>query len=115
LKVFIIAGIGASLALPVVSTAVVSAVHPRDMGKASGVNSTLQRLGAAFAVALAAAVFTANGHIGTPVSFTAGYRPALGVVAGLSLLGAVSALAVTTHRRQVPAAEPAIAELAASA
>jgi EmrB/QacA subfamily drug resistance transporter len=110
----IVAGIGASLALPVVSTAVVSAVHPRDMGKASGVNSTLQRLGAAFAVALAAAVFTANGHIGTPVSFTAGYRPALGVVAGLSLLGAVTALAVTTRRRATAAVEPAV-ELAASA
>lgn len=111
----IVAGIGVSLALPVASAAVVSAVHPRDMGKASGVNSTLQRLGAAFAVAIAAAVFTANGHIGTPVSFTEGYRPALGVVAGLSVLGALSALAVTTRRRVMPVAEPAPAELAASA
>ena len=111
----IVAGIGVSLALPVVSAAVLSAVHPRDMGKASGVNSTLQRLGAAFAVAIAAAVFTANGHIGTPVSFTEGYRPALGVVAGLSVLGAVSALAVTSRRRAAAAAAPAAVELAASA
>jgi EmrB/QacA subfamily drug resistance transporter len=112
----IIAGAGVSLALPVVSTAVLSAVHPRDMGKASGVNSTLQRLGAAFAVAIAAAVFTANGHLGTAVSFTAGFRPALGVVAGLSVLGAITALSVNGRRRPAVAVqvEPADAVAAAS-
>src|SRR5437899_7529864 len=58
----IVAGVGISMALPIAATAVVSAVSPHDMGKASGVNSTLQRFGGAFAIALAAAVFTANGH-----------------------------------------------------
>ena len=90
------------MALPVVPNAVLSAVHPTDMGKASGVNSTLQRFGAAFAIAIAAAVFAANGHLGTPVSFTAGFRPALAVVAGLSMLGALSALALN-GRRAMPA------------
>ena len=98
----IIAGVGISMALPVVPNAVLSAVHPTDMGKASGVNSTLQRFGAAFAIAIAAAVFAANGHLGTPVSFTAGFRPALAVVAGLSMLGALSALALN-GRRAMPA------------
>ena len=112
---FIVAGVGVSMALPVVPTAVLSAVHPRDIGKASGVNSTLQRLGAAFAVAIAAAVFTANGHLGTAASFTDGFRPALGVVAGLSMLGAVSALAVTVRRRPTEVAQPANVEMAASA
>jgi MFS family permease len=37
----VIAGIGVSMVLPVTPAAVVSAVNPRDMGKASGVNSTL--------------------------------------------------------------------------
>ena len=100
----IIAGVGISMALPTTSTAVLSAVAPRDMGKASGVNSTLQRFGAAFAIAVAAAVFTANGHLGTPISFTAGFRPALFVVAALSVLGGLTAVAVTSRRRQpVPA------------
>jgi MFS family permease len=111
----IVAGIGISMAIPIVSTAVLSAVSPRDLGKASGVNSTLQRFGAAFAVAIAAAVFTANGHIGTAVSFTAGFRPALALVAGLSLLGAITALAVAGRRRvPVMAAQPELAEAAAS-
>src|SRR5712692_6914427 len=98
----IIAGIGISMAIPIVSTAVLSAVSPRDMGKASGVNSTLQRFGAASAVAIAAAVFMANGHLGTAASFTAGFRPALAVVAGLSVLGAITALGVAGQRQSVP-------------
>jgi len=101
----IIAGIGVSMAIPIVSTAVLSAVSPRDMGKASGVNSTLSRFGAAFALAIAAAVFTANGHLGTPVSFTAGFRPALAVVAAFSLLGGATALLVVDRRRQPAAAQ----------
>ncbi len=111
----IVAGIGISMAIPITSTAVMSAVAPHDMGKASGVNSTLQRFGAAFAIAIAAAVFTANGHLGTPVSFTAGFRPALAVVAGLSVLGAVTALAVAGRRRvPITAAQP-VRELSISA
>jgi len=101
-----IAGIGISMAMPIASTAVLSAVAPHDMGKASGVNSTLQRFGAAFAIAIAAAVFTAYGHLGTPLSFTAGFRPALGVVAALSVLGGITAIAVSGPRRQ-----PAVPEI----
>jgi EmrB/QacA subfamily drug resistance transporter len=111
----IMAGIGISMALPIAPAAVLSAVAPPDMGKASGVNSTLQRFGSAFAIAIAAAVFSANGHLGTPVSFTAGFRPALAVVAGLSFLGAVSALAIGSRRPAPVAAEEQVAELAASA
>ena len=109
----IIAGIGVSMAIPIVSTAVLSAVSPRDIGKASGVNSTLQRFGAAFAVAIAAAIFTANGHLGTATSFTAGFRPALTLVAGLSVLGAITALAVA-GRPHVPVAAPQPVDLEAS-
>jgi MFS family permease len=95
----VVAGIGISMALPIVPTAIMSSVAPMDMGKASGVNSTIQRFGAAFAIAIAAAVFASNGHIGTPTSFAAGFRPALEVVAGLSLIGAVTALAAGSRRR----------------
>jgi len=109
----LIAGLGISMAIPIAPAAVVSAVSLADMGKASGVNSTLQRFGSAFAVAIAAAVFSANGHLGTSVSFSNGFRPALILVAGLSLLGAISALAITA-RRPVAVAERA-ADLAASA
>jgi EmrB/QacA subfamily drug resistance transporter len=108
----ILAGIGISMALPIVPAAVLSAVAPPDMGKASGVNSTLQRFGSAFAVAIAASVFAANGHIGSPASFTTGFRPALLLVAGLSVLGAVSALAIGERRRAV-LAEPVMEAVSA--
>jgi EmrB/QacA subfamily drug resistance transporter len=99
----IVAGVGISLALPVAPTVVVSAVKPHEMGKASGVNSTMQRFGAAFAIAIAAAVFASNGRIATPATFVSGFQPALLVVASLSLLGALTALGVQSRRPAVAA------------
>jgi hypothetical protein len=64
------------------STAVLGAVAPPDMGKASGANSTVQRFGGVFGIAAATAVFSANGHLGTALTFTGGLRPALAVAAG---------------------------------
>ena len=101
----VVAGIGISMALPIVPTAIMGAVSPKDMGKASGVNSTMQRFGAAFAIAIATAVFASNGHLGTPASFAAGFRPALAVVAGLSLIGAVTAVATGSARRHAAAGQ----------
>jgi len=97
----IVAGVGISLALPIAPTVVVSAVAPHEVGKASGVNSTMQRFGAAFAIAIGAAVFASNGHIATPASFVSGFQPALIVVASLSLLGALTALGVQSRRPAV--------------
>jgi MFS family permease len=106
----ITAGVGVSMALPTVPAAVLGSVAPADLGKASGVNNTLQRFGGAFGIALATAVFTANGHLGTPASFVAGYRPALVLTAGLSVLGAVTALGARRTAalavRPVPAPAP---------
>jgi EmrB/QacA subfamily drug resistance transporter len=102
----LVAGVGVSMALPVAPAAVLGAVARSDMGKASAVNSTLQRFGSAFGVAVATAVFAANGSLATPLGFTAGFRPALAVIAGLSILGALTALAVGS-RQQAPAPTPA--------
>jgi hypothetical protein len=66
------------------------------------VNNTLQRFGGVFGVAVVTAVFTATGHLGSPEAVAAGFRPALAVSAGLSVLGAVTALAVTRRRRSSP-------------
>jgi MFS family permease len=96
----IVAGVGVSMALPIVPTAIMNSVAPKDMGKASGVNSTMQRFGSAFAIAIASAVFASNGHIGSAFSFDAGFRPALAMVAGLSLVGALTAVAAGSVRRQ---------------
>jgi EmrB/QacA subfamily drug resistance transporter len=97
----IIAGVGISMAIPTTSTAALNAVAPQDLGTASGTQNTLVRFGSVFAVAVASAVFAGNGHLGSPTSFTDGFRPALAVVASFSLLGAISALAVSTGPRAV--------------
>src|SRR5216683_1993846 len=96
---FVIAGVGISMALPSTPSAAMSSVAPADMGKASGVLNTMQRFGSAFAIAVVSAVFAANGHFGSPASVVAGFRPAFAVAAGLSLMGALTALAITSRRR----------------
>jgi EmrB/QacA subfamily drug resistance transporter len=103
---FVVAGVGISMAIPTVPTAALSAVSPADVGRASGVSNTMQRFGGAFGIALVSAVFAAHGHLGTAASFTAGYRPAMLGAAGLSLLGAVAAVAISGRRagsRVIPA------------
>jgi len=90
----VLAGVGISMALPTTPAAALGAVNPEDLGKASGTNSTLQRFGGAFGVAVATAVFAAHGHIGTSASFTAGFGPALATAAILSAIGAGAALLV---------------------
>jgi len=106
----LVAGVGISMALPTVPTAVLNAVAPREMGKASGINYMAQRLGGVFAIAISTAVFTANGHLGTPASVTAGFKPALAACAGFALLATVSAAAITS-RRDEPIPAPAAHEL----
>jgi EmrB/QacA subfamily drug resistance transporter len=100
----LIAGVGVSMALPTVPTAVLNAVAPRELGKASGINYMMQRLGPAVAIAVASAVFAAYGHLGTPAGVTSGFKPALAACAGFALLAALSALAITPPRtRHAPA------------
>jgi hypothetical protein len=69
------------------------------MGKASGVNYMAQRFGTVFALAIASAVFAAHGHLGSPASVTAGFLAALWTCAGFSVLGVISALAMSSARR----------------
>jgi len=94
-----VAGVGISMALPTVPTAVLSAVRPHEIGTASGVTTTMQRFGSVFAVAIATAVFTGSGSFRSAHDVTAGFGPALGVCAGLSLLGALAALGIRAQER----------------
>jgi EmrB/QacA subfamily drug resistance transporter len=106
----LVSGIGISMALPTAPTAVLNAVAPHEMGKASGINYMAQRLGAVFAIAISTAVFAANGHLGTPASVSDGFKPALAACAGLALLATLSAIAITSRTREsIP--EPSAHEL----
>ena len=90
----LVAGIGISMALPTVPTAVLSAVTPSEMGKASGINQMAQRLGTVFAIAIGSAVFSAHGHLGSPAAVTAGFRPALWSCVIFAALAAITAAGI---------------------
>jgi EmrB/QacA subfamily drug resistance transporter len=110
----IIAGVGISMAVPTVPATALNAVPPADMGKASGVQNTLQRFGAVFGVAIVAAVFSANGHLGSPATVISGFRPALAAAAGLSVVGSLTALGVGGRRRSPSAGRQQAPALAAA-
>jgi EmrB/QacA subfamily drug resistance transporter len=93
----LVAGVGISMALPTVPTAVLSAVAQTEMGKASGVNYMAQRFGSVFAIAIASAVFAAHGHLGDPAAVTAGFRPALWSCVIFAVLAALSSLAIISR------------------
>ncbi len=110
----LVAGIGISMALPTVPTAVLSAVAPEEMGKASGINFMAQRFGTVFAIAVASAVFAANGHLGSPAAVTAGFRPALWACAAFAVLAALTAGCIRP-RRTAAATPTELAELPVAA
>jgi MFS family permease len=110
----LVAGIGISMALPTVPTAVLSAVAEHEMGKASGVNYMAQRFGAVFSIAIASAVFAAHGHLGNPAAVTAGFRPALWSCVIFAVLAAVTAIAITARPSGAPADTPAADVLVAA-
>lgn len=66
----------------------------------SAFNSTLQRFSGVFGVANGSAVFASYVQIGSPASFTAGFRPARAIAAAFALVCAVSSLAASARRSQ---------------
>jgi MFS family permease len=95
----LVAGIGISMALPTVPTAVLGAVEIQEMGKASGVTNMMQRLGAVFAVAIGTSVFAAHGHLGTPASVTAGFKPAFVACTVFATLAALTAIGINPRKQ----------------
>jgi MFS family permease len=95
----IIAGFGAA-AIPAGQNAVVSSVAMSEIGKASGAFNMLRQLGAAFGVAILAAVFAALGSFGSAQAFSNGFAAAMGVSAALSLVGAVVALGLPSRHER---------------
>jgi EmrB/QacA subfamily drug resistance transporter len=97
----VVAGCGGSMAMPALQNAVLSAVGPSDIGKASGTFNMLRFLGGVFGIALLVAAFAAVGSVASPVSFSTGFVAAIGLSAALSLLGTVAGLWLPARR--VPA------------
>ncbi len=97
----VIAGAGISMAIPSAQNAVMNAVVPADLGKASGTFMTMRQLGGVFGLAIAAAVFTGAGSYVSPAAFSDGFVPALTVSAALSAGGALLAALLPRHTPQM--------------
>jgi EmrB/QacA subfamily drug resistance transporter len=93
----IIAGCGVSMTFPAAQNSVVGSVPAAAVGKAAGTNSTMRELGGVFGIALLVAVFSGAGGYGSPQEFADGFAPALGVTAGLSLIGALVGLGLPSR------------------
>jgi EmrB/QacA subfamily drug resistance transporter len=102
----ILSGTGIAMSLPATQSSVLTSVAPQDVGKASGTFSTLRQLGGAFGVALLVAAFAGAGSYSSAQAFSDGFVAAIIGGAGLSLIGAVTGLAVP-RRREAKGVEPA--------
>jgi EmrB/QacA subfamily drug resistance transporter len=101
----IVAGIGVSMAIPAAQNSVVGSVAIEAVGKAAGTNSMMRELGGVFGIAIAVAVFAGAGSFASASAFVGGFAPAIGVVAALSLAGAIAGSALP-GRRVVTGATP---------
>ncbi len=100
----IVAGIGVSMAMPAAQNAVLGAVAPAEVGKASGTFNTFRYLGGVFGIALMVEVFTRSGSLASPQAFSQGFAQAMAVGAALSLLAALAAWQLPSRLiRPVPA------------
>jgi EmrB/QacA subfamily drug resistance transporter len=88
----IVAGVGASMAIPPAASSVVGAVAQDEVGKAAGANSMLRELGGVFGIAILVAVFAGAGSYASAEAFSDGFAPAIAVSAALSLVGALAGL-----------------------
>jgi EmrB/QacA subfamily drug resistance transporter len=102
---FVVAGVGISMAIPCVAVAGLNAVPPASLSRAAGILNTVQQFGAVFGIAIVTAVFDSRGSLAGPAAVTSGFRPALAVSAGFSVLGALAAIAIRRAPRGVAAVD----------
>jgi EmrB/QacA subfamily drug resistance transporter len=95
----IVAGVGISMTFPAAQNSVVGSVPAEAIGKAAGTNSTMRELGGVFGIALSVAVFAGAGSYASAQAFSDGFVAAMGVSAGLSLLGALAGTALPSLPR----------------
>jgi MFS family permease len=100
----ILAGVGASMAIPPAASSVVGAVAPDTVGKAAGANSTLRELGGVFGIAILVAVFAGTGSYASAQAFSDGFTPAIGVAAALAFTGAIAGMGLPGRHQATAAA-----------
>jgi hypothetical protein len=78
---------------------VLGAVASAEIGKGCGVFNMLRFVGGVLGIAILVAVFSGTGSVGSPDAFSAGFAPAIGVAAALSLMGAIAGMWLPSERR----------------
>jgi EmrB/QacA subfamily drug resistance transporter len=96
----IVAGVGISMAIPSAQNSVLGSMSQDAVGKAAGTNSVMRELGGVFGIAVAVAVFAAAGSYVSAQAFVDGFGPAIGVSAGLALLGAIAGSLLPGHGQE---------------
>jgi EmrB/QacA subfamily drug resistance transporter len=100
----LVLGIGAGLALPAVTTVIMSDATPEDAGLASGLANTSQQVGGALGIAALAALAAAHTDAATaagtplPEALTSGYQ--LAFWASAAAVAAAAAITLTVLRRR---------------
>ncbi|GAB1515141.1 DHA2 family efflux MFS transporter permease subunit [Actinophytocola sp. KF-1] len=90
----VLSGSGIAMCLPAAQSAVLTAVEPRFVGKASGAFSTMRQLGGAFGVAVLVVGFSSAGSYASDTAFTGGFTAALLTGAVLAVAGALAGSAI---------------------
>src|SRR6185437_16304186 len=83
----ILTGAGVSLAMPAAQNAILGAVAPTEIGKASGIFNMFRYLGGAFGIVVQVAVLGGAANVPSAESFSAGFARAMATAAALSLVG----------------------------
>jgi EmrB/QacA subfamily drug resistance transporter len=89
-----VAGVGISLCFPTVANAVVGSVPPRDIGIASGTNSSIREVGGVFGIAILAAIFASSGVYRSSGIFIHHFKHAVWAGAAFSAIGIIAAVAL---------------------
>jgi MFS family permease len=109
----VVAGVGASMAIPPAASSVVGAVAREEVGKAAGANSMLRELGGVFGIAILVTVFAGAGSYASARAFSDGFAPAIAISAALSFIGAIAGTGLpgrqpTTDTARQPRPVPAL-------
>jgi len=97
----ILAGVGTSAVMPALQSAAMSSVAPPDIGQASGVFNTVRFFAGFCGIALATETFVRFAGAEDSRSSTVGFGAALGLLAGLSVLGVFFASRIAQRRPRV--------------
>jgi EmrB/QacA subfamily drug resistance transporter len=97
----ILSGAGVSMAMPAAQNAVLGAVTPSEIGKASGTFNMARFLGGVFGITVQVAIFAAIGNFGSPQAFGVGFVAAMGAAAAMSLMAALAGLRLPGRRAVV--------------